>query len=194
MMKKLCLLAGIVLLVAPSVRSQSREAATSGAHRLFVGGEVSTFNPDWGCVSASPFNCWNGHLVGLGAVADANHVWKNLGIEGEARWLNWAGPGLGLKESNYLAGPRYQLFRKANLALYAKGLLGSSHITRPLNLGEGAYFTLAPGGTAEYGLTWRMVIRVEYEYQIWTGFRGLPGEPINGLTPNGFSFGVGYRL
>jgi opacity protein-like surface antigen len=194
MFKKLLVLAVFSLIFAAPAMAQSKESATTGVRRIFVGGEFSTFNPDWGCVNASAFTCWNHHLLGLGAVADANHVWRRLGVEGEARWLHWGGPTPRLDQSSYLVGPRYPLFQKQNFSLYGKGLVGESHITRPLHLGAGSYFTLAPGATVEYGITWRIVVRAEYEYQVWPGFRGLPGQPIKGLTPNGLSFGVGYRL
>jgi hypothetical protein len=196
MFKKKLLLVLVVfsLIVSAPVMAQSKESATAAAHRLLVGAEISTFNPDWGCVNGSAFTCWNAHLVGVAALADVNHLWRGLGVEGEARWMHWGGPGDGLVESNYLVGPRYQLYRKMNFAFYGKGLVGKSRITRSFNEGQGSYFTLAPGGTVEYGIAWRMVIRAEYEYQFWPQFQGLPGQPAHGLTPNGFSFGVGYRL
>ena len=183
-----------LMLFAASMLAQSRESATSGPVTLSAGIEISTFNPDWGCLNASAFSCWNGHLLGLAALADANHVWRGLGVEGEARWLHWQGPGQGLMESSYLAGPRYPLYRKRSFGFYAKALFGEGRITRPLNLGSGSYFAIAPGGTVEYGFTPRVTVRAEYEYQFWPSFQGLPGEPKNGLTPNGFSFGVSYRL
>jgi opacity protein-like surface antigen len=194
MVKKLLVLAVFSLIVSTTLAAQSTEAATSGTRRLFVGAEFSTFNPDWGCVSASAFSCWDRHLSGVAAVVDANHVAWKLGVEGEARWLHWGGPGLGLVESSYMAGPRYPLYKIQNLTLYAKGLVGEGRITRPTNLGTGSYFALAPGGTAEYSIKWKVVVRAEYEYQFWPSFQGLPGQPANGLTPNGFSFGVSYRL
>ncbi len=194
MFKKLLALVFLSLICAVPVLAQSREAANTGTRRLFVGGEFSTFNPDWGCQSASAFTCWNNHLVGLGAFVDANHVVWKLGVEGEARWLHWGGPGQGLVESSYLVGPRYPLYKIQNLTLYAKGLIGEGRITRPLNLGSGSYFALAPGATVEYRIKWNLVVRGEYEYQVWPQFQGLPGEPVKGLTPNGLSFGFGYRL
>lgn len=193
MFKKLSVLMAFTLVVASAV-AQSEYSAIAGTNKLFVGGEFSTFNPDWGCENASAFRCWNGHLAGVGALADVNHVWRGMGVEGEGRWLHWAGPGNGLVESSYLAGPRYPLFQRPNFAFYAKGLVGLGRITRPFNLGQGSYFALAPGGTVEYGITRNIVVRGEYEFQFWPNFQGLPGLPAHGLTPNGLSFGFGYRL
>ena len=194
MLKKLLALAVFSLVCAVPLVSQSREAATTGTRRLFVGGEFSTFNPDWGCSNASAFTCWNSHLLGLGVVVDANSVVWKLGVEGEGRWLHWGGPPGDLKESSYLVGPRYPLYRVQNLTLYAKGLVGEGRITRPQNLGTGSYFVLAPGATVEYRIKWNVMVRGGYEYQIWPQFQGLPGQPVNGLTPNGLSFGFSYRL
>lgn len=194
MVKKLLVLAVFPLILAASLAAQSKESATTGTRRIFVGGEFSTFNPDWGCLNASAFSCWDSHLLGLSAVLNANHVAWRLGVEAEGRWLHWAGPGQGQMQSSYLIGPRYPLYKMQNATFYAKGLVGEGRITRPSNLGTGSYFALAPGGTVEYSIKWRVVVRADYEYQFWPDFQGLPGQAQHGLTPNGFSFGVSYRL
>jgi hypothetical protein len=46
----------------------------------------------------------------------------------------------------------------------------------------------------EYGITKKLVVRGDYEYQWWPSFSGIAGLPNNGLTPNGLSLGVKYRL
>lgn len=162
---------------------------------MSVGAEFSTFNADWGCASASPFSCWSDHLTGVGGFVDVNHVLWRIGVEGEARWLHWGGPGAGLVQSNYLLGPRYPLLRHCTpLCIYAKGLVGESWMTVPVGYGSRRYFTLAPGATVEYRIKRKLIVRGEYEYQFWPQFSGITGLPNNGLTPNGLSFGVGYRL
>jgi hypothetical protein len=194
MLKKICVLTASSLLFAASLLAQSVPSATSGARSIVVGAEFSTFNPDWGCSNASVFTCWGNQVVGVGAFVDANHVLWRIGAEGEARWLHWGGPGGGLVQSNYLIGPRYPLIYHPKLALYAKGLVGESWMTIPLGYGSNRYFTLAPGITVEYRVTRKLIVRGEYEYQFWPQFSGISGLPNNGLTPNGLSFGVGYRL
>ncbi len=194
MFMKVCfLIASILLSAAPSF-AQSTHAATESAMSVSVGGEVSTFNPDWGCVNRSPLACWNHQLLGIGGFVDADHVIGKFGAEGEARWLHWRGPGGGLVQSNYLLGPRYQLFRRGDLSFSAKALMGGSWMTLPNDLGHGSYFTMAPGGTLEYRLTKRLTLRGDYEYQLWPRFSGISTLPSNGLTPNGFSVGLSYRL
>jgi hypothetical protein len=131
----------------------------------------------------------------VGGFVDANHVLWRIGVEGEVRWLHWGGPGGGLVQSNYLIGPRYPLLRHCTtLCVYAKGLLGESSMTIPGGYGSRRYFTLAPGATVEYRIRKRLIVRGEYEYQVWPQFSGIVGLPNNGLTPNGLSFGFGYRL
>src|ERR1700739_4537477 len=92
MFQKLAVLIVFPLMFAAPLLAQSKESATSGTRRLYVGAEFSTFNPDWGCIDASAFTCWNRHLLGVAALVDANRVVWKLGVEGEARWLHWGGP------------------------------------------------------------------------------------------------------
>jgi hypothetical protein len=115
-------------------------------------------------------------------------------VEAEARWLRWGGPGNGLIQSNYLLGPRYRLFRFDKLSVYGKGLVGESWMTIPGGYGSHRYFTLVPGPTAEYDLTKRLSVRVDYEYQIWPQFSGISTLPNHRLTPNGLSFGATYKI
>jgi hypothetical protein len=176
------------------VLGQSAPAATSGPLSVSVGAEGSNFNPDWGCPSDDVFTCWNNHLWGLAVVVDVDHLRGKFGVEGEARWLHWGGPAGGLVDSNYLLGPRYPLIRRHSLVGYAKFLMGGSWTTLTYGVGSGSYFTIAPGGTVEYGITKKLVVRGDYEYEIWPAFSGIPGLPNKGLTPNGFSLGVKYRL
>src|ERR1700738_1549533 len=93
MLKKICVLTVWTLFCGASLLAQSKESATSSTTSLTVGAEVSTFNSDWGCQSASAFSCWSKHLTGMTALVDANHVYRRFGVEGEARWLHWGGPG-----------------------------------------------------------------------------------------------------
>ena len=47
-------------------------------------------------------------------------------------------------------------------------------------------------GTFGYRLSPRFLVRADYEYQMWPGYVGVKGQ--HGLTPNGFTVGVSYRL
>ena len=194
MLKKISWLTASSLLFGTFLVAQSAPSATRGAVSLSAGVEVSSFNPDWGCISASPFACWDHDLIGVAVVVDADHLYRRIGAEAEARWLHWGGPGGGLVQSNYLLGPRYPVVRLGGLTLNAKLLVGGSWTTLTNNIGHGSYFTLAPGATLEYPIWKKLVVRGDYEYQMWPSFSGIPGLPNHGLTPNGFSVGMKYRL
>jgi hypothetical protein len=194
MLKKICVLTATSLLFAASLLAQTVPSAIRGALSLSAGAEGSNFNPDWGCANSSIFSCGINHLWGVAVVFDADHIWRRVGVEGEARWLHWAGPPGVLRDSNYLLGPRYLAYRRRGLEADVKCLMGGSWTTLPYGAGSGSYFTIAPGGTLEYGITKKLVVRGDYEYQIWPSFSGIAGLPNKGLTPNGFSAGVKYRL
>jgi hypothetical protein len=92
----------IALLLTPVFASAQVAPATSGGGPdIWVGAEYSNFKPDYG------FN----RLSGIAVYGDVNRiVLRNLGIEGEARWLHF-NQYQGETEANYLAGPRYRLWR-----------------------------------------------------------------------------------
>jgi hypothetical protein len=180
-----------LLLLSPTVFAQSVPAAEGPGRSIWVGVEGSTFNPDWGCTASnSPFSCWDHQLLGIAAFADANHLIGKIGMEGEARWLNWRGPGSGIKQSNYLVGPRYPIFTRRKFSVNAKFLAGGATFHHENNWDGWAAFV--PGGTVGYRFSPRFLIRGDYEYQMWPGFVGA--SRAHGLTPNGFSVGVSYRL
>jgi hypothetical protein len=194
----------LVLVLAPALaQAQSPESAVGGNASLWAGAEVSAFNPDYSCGSDVPLGC-NAQLAGPAVLFDLN-VKPKWGIEGEARWLHWNGPG-GQIESNYLAGPRYRAIQYRRLNLWLKVLLGAGLITTPNYPAaggvKGSLFAYAPGGTAEYRLTHQLSLRGDYEFQFWPSFVGPPGfnssgvlvEHNHGLTPNGFSLGATWRF
>lgn len=201
MLKNIGLLALFILPTA--LIAQSPRSAVGGEASLWAGGEVSAFNPDWGCVNAYPLGCQN-ELIGPTAFFDFD-VHAKWGVEGEARWLHWHGGG-GEKEANYLGGPRYRFVQYHRLDAWAKVLLGGGWITTPnypqAGSLKGSYFAYAPGATMDYRLTRRISLRGDYEYQIWPSFAGPPtynasGQLIQhngGLTPNGLSVGITYKF
>jgi hypothetical protein len=194
----------LTFLVAPLLSlAQSPQSAVGGTASLWAGAEVSSFNPDYSCGSEVPFGCQS-QLVGPAAFVDLN-VNPKWGVEGEARWLHWNGPGNQI-ESNYLVGPRYRVYRYRRLNLWLKLLLGGGLTTTPdypaAGSLKGSYFAYAPGGTVEYRLTRQLSLRGDYEFQIWPSFAGPPSydssgalvQHNHGLTPNGFSLGVTWRF
>lgn len=198
------ILAFLVVLFVPAVLlAQSPRSAVGGESSLWVGGEFSSFNPDYACRSNSPFQC-NGHLLMGPTVTVDYNLRSKWGAEGEARWLHWNGVG-NQTESNYVIGGRYRAYRLGRLDLWVKLLLGGGWIKTPnypvAGSLEGSYFIYVPGGTLDYPLTHRLRIRGDYEYQMWPSFEGPPtvsGTTYvlhnHGLSPNGFSLGVEYRI
>ncbi|MFT4113598.1 outer membrane beta-barrel protein [Silvibacterium sp.] len=181
MLKKL-LVCGVLLSTAAAL-AQSAPSAQGGNATLWVGGEFSSFNPDY----------FSSRVVGPGVFADFNLTPK-LGFEGEARFMNWHGDS-GEKESNYLGGVKYRLYRYNRFSLHAKFLLGGDWITYPEHIGNGSYFAFTPGGFVDYRVNRHWAVRGDYEYHFLPAAPGLDdGNPSHGMTPNGFSIGVAYRL
>lgn len=194
----------IAFLFLPAVLfAQNPQSAVGGESSLWAGGEVSSFNPDFSCGLKWPLGCEH-ELYGVTALFDFN-VRRKWGAEGEARWLHWHGEG-GQVESNYLIGPRYQAFHIGRFAMWGKFLAGGGWITTPYypvaDSVKGSYFVYAPGATFDYRLSRRLMLRADYEYQIWPSFATGPtysssGTPIyhdHGITPNGVSVGITYRF
>jgi hypothetical protein len=202
MVKKFGLVA--LLLFPAALIAQNSESATGGEAAITAGVEFSSFNPDWGCLNSAPFGC-SDELYGPTAVFDFD-LHQKYGLEGEARWLHYHGIG-GQVESNYVAGPRYRLFRFHRLTGWGKLGLGGGWITTPdypaAGSLKGSYFIYAPGGTLNYRLSHTIFLRADYEWQFWPSFAGPPsynsttGQVLqnnSGLTPNGLSVGVVYRF
>jgi|HubBroStandDraft_6_1064221.scaffolds.fasta_scaffold387619_1 opacity protein-like surface antigen len=185
MLKKLV---GIALLCMPMFAfSQVASATRGGSLDLWVGAEYSNFKPDFG------FN----RLSGITVLGDLNNiVLHNLGAEGEARWLHF-NQYQGETQANYLIGPRYRFFYFRKASFYGKFLMGGGFMNFPAEAGSGSYFAYAPGATVEYRLSHHWAARGDYEYQFWPAAPGLAftfPKPSSGLTPNGFSVGVSYRI
>jgi hypothetical protein len=196
----------IALLLFPAALiAQSSESAVGGETSITAGVEMSTFNPDWGCANGAPLGC-SAELYGPTAVVDFD-LHRKYGLEGEARWLHWGGATGGMIQSNYIAGPHYRLYQLHRFSLWGKLELGGAWFTSPdypaAGSLKGSYFIYSPGVTFNYGLTRRIGIRADYEYQIWPSFVGPPSfdpatgnvlQHASGLTPNGLSVGVTYKF
>lgn len=169
-------------LMMPTAWAQVHESADGVSPNLWVGLEVSDFNPD--------YNFY--HLYGAGLYADYNFT-HNISLEGEGRLLNFT-HAAGQSQRSFMGGPSYTFYRYRRFAFNAKLLLGGVKIVYPDGIGYGSYFTYAPGGNAEYRLTNRLKVRGEYEFEFLPSAPGFPGQASNGLTPHGFNFGVSYRV
>ncbi|MFT4113599.1 outer membrane beta-barrel protein [Silvibacterium sp.] len=171
------------VLLSSTAFAQVAPSSQGGNASLWVGGEFSSFNPDYDPQS---------RVVGPGLFFDYN-LNQKLGIEGEARFMDWNGNG-GETQKNYLGGVKYRLYRYRRFSFDAKFLLGGDWINYPLHIGTGSYFTYAPGGFVDYRVNRHWAVRGDYEYHILPSAPGFPGQASNGLSPNGFSIGVSYRL
>lgn len=195
-MRKLFLFSALCVLQCVSL-AQTKESAAQRRSALLAGAEFSIFNPDFYCPNSGPFNCGGGLplIKGAGVFADYD-LGTRLGAEGEARWLDFDGVGAQV-ESTYLIGPQFRFYRWRKIDAWAKFLVGVGAITtsgypRPDNL-TGTLFVYAPGGAIDYRLNSKFSARVDYELQKWPSFAVSPPDT-NGLTPNGFSFGVAYTI
>lgn len=166
--------------------SQVPPAAHGGVTTLEGGAAYSYFNADYTTVKQH----------GLEAVADLNLTGR-LGVEGEARWLEWHGSSSGIdKSSSYLIGPRVRLVNQWRAQGFVKLLVGDGSMTFLRPPGSGNFFAVAPGGTLDIRLTPNVMGRFDYEYEFWPNAPGAIGFPSHdhGLTPHGLSVGVVYRF
>jgi hypothetical protein len=157
--------------------AQAIPTATGPGSFLSVGVAASGFQQDYGQ-----------HYIGGETVyVDAN-LYRDIGIEGEARLLN-AHTSEDVKQSTYLVGPRLSL-HVFGLNPYIKVLAGRGSMVFPFHYATGSYFTYAYGG----GIDWRvresrLVVRaVDFEYQTWPQFS------YGTLHPYGISVGVSYDV
>ena len=179
--------------------AQSSPSAEGHSLPVWVGGAISWFNPDYGCSSSSPFSCGGHQLIGPTIYAELPHLFINrIGVASEFRFMHWNGPAAGLNEDTYLFGPQVRVWSFGRVDLNGKFLIGNGHISIPDNgVGQGNYLVYAPVFGAVYRATPRLSVRLEYEYQMWPSFQGMATSftsGTGGITPNGFTVGVNYRL
>lgn len=183
-MIKRCWVLGFLFVLAASAFGQVEAAATSGSAPFSVGGTLNFFNASYA----------SNYVGGFGTFVDwSPFLHGDLGVEGEARWMNIGGSH-GFSEYNYLVGPRYRFRAGEKIEPFAKFLVGAGQIKFPYDLAHGGYFAYAPGGGAEIVLNEHWRFRAEYEFQIWPDAPGIPGIHTDSVRPNGVSVGFTYRL
>lgn len=173
------------ILFCATMRAQVVPAGYEPAHALWAGAEYANSNASF------PYQS-NKRLNSIGAFADFHWNYR-IWMEGEALWT-LSGGFYGTRESSYLAGPKVYLKPGGRLRPYGKVLAGSGKIHYPFAIGDASYVALAPGAGLDYRLSRRLMLRAEYEYQLWPGSPGFANEPGHELTPNGIHLGLAYRI
>ena len=178
-MKRAFLLPFFLLIFSCGLRLAAGQAvptATAPGAYVSVGATYSIFQSDYG----------QRVLGGAGVYVDIN-PWKQVGIEGEARWLR-QNKIANTTETTYLIGPRVE-FRRHRFSPYIKTLVGAGLFNFPYNYAKGTYFVIAPGAGVNYNLTDNVKIRLlDVEYQEWPQFT------FGNITPYGISVGISYHL
>jgi hypothetical protein len=171
------LLATVALL--PSLGAQAVYSATK-RFNVQVGVAGSAYSLDYG----------DGHEDGFTLYGDVDFT-KHLGVEALYRNASIITPH-DTGENHALVGPRYH-FDHGIFSPYAKGLVGTGTINFQQGFNAVAssqtYFIYALGGGLDIRATRHINVRaIDFEYQIWPGFKP------NGLTPYGASIGAAYRF
>jgi hypothetical protein len=120
---------------------------------------------------------------------------RHFGIEAEFHQLDDPNAAQSIYERTYEVGPRYVL-HYGPLAPYAKFMIGRGVFNfprSPTNPAAGsvanlAYNIWAGGLGADYRIRPSIKVRIDYEFQRWSGF------PPNGLSPRVLSLGVAYHF
>ncbi len=178
MLKVLVCLAGLAALV-PTLSAQATYTATRLAS-LQVGVEGSAYTLDYD----------EGYEEGLAVYADLD-VTRHWGIEGLYRNASIQTPH-DIGENHLLAGPRYHITH-GPFQPYAKALVGEGTINFQKGYNASSYsehyFIYVLGGGVDFRASRHINVRlIDFEYQLWPGFRD------HGLTPYGYNAGVAYHF
>jgi hypothetical protein len=167
-----------LLSLASTAKAQALPTALAKGE-LQVGGGYSIGSSDYG----------QAKIQGFSGFADYD-ILVHWGVEGDIHSLTIWTPD-DIAENSYLAGPRF-IYRKRDLKLYAKGLVGAGSLIiqnpqrHPLEVG-GTNFAYALGGGVDVMVKPYFVVRaVDVEYQHY--------DYLTGLTPFVFTFGAAYRF
>ncbi len=170
-----------VLLVTGAVAAAAQVVPSSAVRGLSVtvGGLGSDFQAYYagGDIARIAPN----RVYGVAAYVDVRFT-RWVQVEADGRWLPFNGY-LGIKEDNYLIGPRIPVYHVGHATPYIKVLIGLGNVSF---LNDAANI-IAYGGGLDYRLDKRMSLRVvDIEYQQW---RVSPT-----LFPYGVSAGVGFHI
>jgi hypothetical protein len=176
------LAAFIALAMAGEAHAQVAAAASSGGFGLSVGATGSGEYVQYG----------ERKMVGVTGFVDFDTHRLNLGVEGEARFVQFLQTD-NLYFSTYSAGVRYR-HNFGHLQPYVKGLIGEGYFNFPYNLATGHYMVVTAGGGVDYRLGHsRFHLRAaDAEWQYWPGFTF--GTKTTPLTNLGVSTGIRVNI
>jgi hypothetical protein len=192
-MKRNCALFFSILLATGAVAVQAQVVPSATARQISVtaGGTASIFQPDyegdWNVQGYPVAHSSTQPLFGVGAYVDVK-LSRWLQIEAEGRWQRFH-QYEGIRQDNYLIGPRIPAYRFGKATVYGKALVGSSKMRFNPYGDHGTFTTIAFGGGMDVKLTRKLVWRaVDVEYQYW------PSWGNSSLSPYGASMGIGYKF
>ncbi len=177
LMRRFCLLTGLLLLaLGAAACAQAHPAASGPGSNITVGGGFSAVQSDYG----------KDKLGGGFAYVDVHPQWR-FGLEGEARYLRYH-TNQGVHETTYLGGAHVYL-RPENFRPYVKVLARVGRLDFPFGYGTGTYLVIAPGAGFDLQVSDRIAIRaIDFEYQDWPQFT------YGALNPYGISMGISFRV
>lgn len=168
----------LVLALRPAA-AQVTPSADAGGFKVWAGGEASAFKFDYG----------ERKLGGITALADVD-TRRGLGIEGEARWLEFH-QNANVHVETYSVGARYHR-NLGRFQPYVKGLIGFGDFNFPYNLGYGRYTVVTMGGGLDYMWKKRISIRAaDLEYHMWPQFTP---DGVNTMDMNDIGVNAGFRI
>ena len=174
-MRKMILLAGLILLTAAASRAQDTPAAEVSASYSYLRFGVSNgVNLNGASVSvAGNFNHW------LGLAVDVGGYHKSQG-------------GATFNTYSYLGGPRFSYRKSGRVVPFAQIMFGGARGTLGGTAGSGATngFAFSAGGGVDLGLTRRLALRPQLDY-IGMRFSGNTVNTVRGSI--GIVFGFGSR-
>ncbi len=140
---------------------------------------------------------WSGRLEGPALWLDWNinkgpALLQGLGIEVEARDLNYGRSTPNLRMDTLSGGAIYRWRHFDRFSPYAKFLVGYGSIdftSSDPNYKHDSRTVLGPGGGVEYRAFGNLWVRGNYDYQFWPSFFNN-----HTLDPDGITVGVSYDL
>ncbi len=175
----------ILSLTIAAVRAQSSESAHGGGQSVWIGLDFADMEVGFPYESGQ-------RMSGIGVFGTLNFSHR-IAVQAESNFLRF-NSYYGENQTSLLVGPRYTFLHSSKYRPYAQFSIGDVHTQYPFAIGSGNSFALAPAFGLDYRVTPRWAVQGQYEVQFLPNSPNFTDEPKFGMTPNGFSFGVSYRL